>query len=155
MFALEILHHQHIVEWMPAIVSSCASYLVLQELHTCNPPGISIPLRQHRRFCLRYPVRNYRGCGRMDLHGHFRGCARLFACCFRVYLRTTPRAGTGQYRSPIAANSLFWPRRVRFTPHGSFPALSFWFWPWLKWLSASTVWMARWVYHSTVFTVLV
>lgn len=32
MFALEILHHQHIVEYyealMPAIVSSCASYLV-------------------------------------------------------------------------------------------------------------------------------
>lgn len=31
-FALEILHHQHIVEYyealMPAIVSSCASYLV-------------------------------------------------------------------------------------------------------------------------------
>jgi len=33
------------------------------------------------------------------------------------------RAGTGQYRSPIAANSLFWPRRVRFTPQLSCPFL--------------------------------
>jgi len=46
MFALEILHHQHIVEYyealMPAIVSSCASYLVFAE-HTwvLHPPGIS------------------------------------------------------------------------------------------------------------------
>jgi len=50
-----------------------------------------------------------------------------------LFTHNTPGLALGSIAA-LAANSLFWPRELDSLLNGSFPALSFWFWPWLKWL---------------------
>ncbi|MBD2414946.1 chloride channel protein [Nostoc calcicola FACHB-389] len=103
MFALEILHHQHIVEYyealMPAIVSSCASYLVFAFItHLGIAPTWHFP---------QYSLENIDDFAVAILFGIigavagwifmviFRGCDRLLAMVpGPVYVRTT-LAGLG------------------------------------------------------------
>ncbi|MBD2514049.1 chloride channel protein [Nostoc sp. FACHB-973] len=103
MFALEILHHQHIVEYyealMPAIVSSCASYLVFAFItHLGIAPTWHFP---------QYSLENIDDFAVAILFGIigavagwifmviFRGCDRLLAMLpGPVYVRTT-LAGLG------------------------------------------------------------
>lgn len=98
MFALEILHHQHIVEYyealMPAIVSSCASYLVFAAItHLGIAPTWHFP---------KYQLENIDDFAFAILFGMigavagwifmaiFRSCDRLYAQIpGPIYLRTT------------------------------------------------------------------
>ncbi len=98
MFALEILHHQHIVEYyealMPAIVSSCASYLVFAAItHLGIAPTWHFP---------KYQLENINDFAFAILFGMigavagwifisiFRSCDRLYAQIpGPIYLRTT------------------------------------------------------------------
>lgn len=97
-FALEILHHQHVLEYyeaiLPAIVSSCASYVVFVAItHLGIGPTWNFP---------QYQVDNVDDFGIAILYGVlgamagwifvgiFRLCDRLSACLpSPVYLRTT------------------------------------------------------------------
>ncbi len=98
MFALEILHHQHIVEYyealMPAIVSSCASYLVFAAItHLGIAPTWHFP---------KYQLENINDFAFAILFGMigavagwifisiFRSCDRLYAQIpGPIYFRTT------------------------------------------------------------------
>lgn len=103
MFALEILHHQHIVEYyealMPAIVSSCASYLVFATItHLGIAPTWNFP--QYRLdniddFALAILFGVIGAVAGWIFMGIFRACASLFALISGpIYLRTT-LAGLG------------------------------------------------------------
>lgn len=98
MFALEILHHQHVLEYyealMPAIVSSCASYLVFAAITKLGiAPTWHFP---------KYGLDNIDDFGMAIVYGIigavagwifmliFRGCDRAFAKLpGPIYLRTT------------------------------------------------------------------
>lgn len=101
-FALEILHHQHVLEYyeaiLPAIVSSCASYVIFV-LITRLDIGPTWEFPQYR-------LDNIDDFAMAILYGVvgaiagwlfiliFRGCDRLFAIPNLIYLRTT-LAGLG------------------------------------------------------------
>ncbi|MBW4631655.1 MAG: chloride channel protein [Iphinoe sp. HA4291-MV1] len=98
MFALEILHHQHIVEYyealMPAIVSSCASYLVFAAItHLGIAPTWHFP--QYRLdsiddFAVAIMFGIVGVVTGWIFMGIFRGCDRIFALIpGPIYLRTT------------------------------------------------------------------
>lgn len=102
-FALEILHHQHIVEYyealMPAIVSSCASYLVFAAItHLGIAPTWHFPkynLDNIDDFALAILFGIIGAMAGWIFMGIFRGCDRLFASIpVPIYLRTT-LAGLG------------------------------------------------------------
>jgi len=126
MFALEILHHQHIVEYyealMPAIVSSCASYVVFAAItHLGIAPTWHFPQYHLEKIddCDRNHLRNYRGGGRMDSYGHFSGLRCLLASRFtsthlcpdsppHLCTHNTSRIGTWHFSSFITPDALFW-----------------------------------------------
>jgi H+/Cl- antiporter ClcA len=97
-FALEILHHQHIVEYyealMPAIVSSCASYLVFAFItHLGVAPTWHFPqyrLENIDDFAVAILFGIVGAVAGWIFMGIFRGCDRLFAQIpGPVYVRTT------------------------------------------------------------------
>ncbi|MFN6563761.1 MAG: chloride channel protein [Nostoc sp. ChiSLP01] len=103
MFALEILHHQHIVEYyealMPAIVSSCASYLVFAFITRLGiGPTWHFPqynLQNIDDFALAILFGIIGAVAGWIFMAFFRGCHRLFAMVpGPVYARTT-LAGLG------------------------------------------------------------
>lgn len=98
MFALEILHHQHVVEYyealMPAIVSSCASYLVFAVITNLGiAPTWHFPqyrLDNINDFALAILFGMIGALAGWLFMGIFRSCARLFAwLALPIYLRTT------------------------------------------------------------------
>jgi H+/Cl- antiporter ClcA len=98
MFALEILHHQHIVEYyealMPAIVSSCASYLVFAAItHLGIAPTWHFPKYQLENiddFALAILFGMIGAVAGWIFMGIFRSCDRLYAQIpGPIYLRTT------------------------------------------------------------------
>lgn len=103
MFALEILHHQHVLEYyealMPAIVSSCASYLVFATItHLGIAPTWHFPkynLDNIDDFALAILFGIIGAAAGWIFMGIFRGCDRLFAQLpGPIYVRTT-LAGLG------------------------------------------------------------
>ncbi|HEY9726019.1 MAG TPA: chloride channel protein [Chroococcales cyanobacterium] len=98
MFALEILHHQHIVEYyealMPAIVASCASYLVFAAITklgiapTWHFPHYNLDNIDDFALAILYGIIGaVAGWVFMSV---FRGCDRIFAKIpGPVYVRTT------------------------------------------------------------------
>jgi H+/Cl- antiporter ClcA len=103
MFALEILHHQHIVEYyealMPAIVSSCASYIVFAFITRLGiGPTWHFPqynLQNIDDFALAILFGIIGAVAGWIFMGIFRGCGRLLAMVSGpVYVRTT-LAGLG------------------------------------------------------------
>ncbi|NMG06198.1 chloride channel protein [Brasilonema sp. UFV-L1] len=98
MFALEILHHQHIVEYyealMPAIVSSCASYLVFAAItHLGIAPTWHFPqyrLDSMDDFAVAIMFGIVGVVAGWIFMGIFRGFDRIFALIpGPIYLRTT------------------------------------------------------------------
>jgi H+/Cl- antiporter ClcA len=98
MFALEILHHQHIVEYyealMPAIVSSCASYLVFAAItHLGIAPTWHFPkyeLENIDDFAFAILFGMIGAVAGWIFIGIFRSCDRLYAQIpGPIYLRTT------------------------------------------------------------------
>lgn len=98
MFALEILHHQHIVEYyealMPAIVSSCASYLVFAAITTLGiGPTWRFPqyqLDNIEDFAVAILLGILGAVAGWIFMGIFRGCDRFFARIpGPIYLQTT------------------------------------------------------------------
>ncbi|MHC0063016.1 chloride channel protein [Nostoc sp. UIC 10890] len=98
MFALEILHHQHIVEYyealMPAIVSSCASYLVFAAItHLGIAPTWHFPQYHLERiddFAIAIMFGIIGAVAGWIFMGLFRGCDRIFALIpGPIYVRTT------------------------------------------------------------------
>jgi H+/Cl- antiporter ClcA len=103
MFALEILHHQHVLEYyealMPAIVASCASYLVFAAItHLGIAPTWHFPrydLQNIDDFALALLFGMIGAVAGWIFMGIFRGCDRLFAKIpGPIYVRTTV-AGLG------------------------------------------------------------
>ncbi|MEH2122994.1 chloride channel protein [Nostoc sp.] len=103
MFALEILHHEHIVEYyealMPAIVSSCASYLVFAAItHLGIAPTWHFPQYHLERiddFAIAIAFGIIGAVVGWIFMGIFRGCDYLFTLIpFPIYVRTT-LAGVG------------------------------------------------------------
>ncbi|BBD68243.1 Cl- channel voltage-gated family protein [Nostoc commune NIES-4072] len=103
MFALEILHHQHIVEYyealMPAIVSSCASYLVFAAItHLGIAPTWHFPqyhLDKIDDFAIAIMFGIIGAVAGWIFMGIFRGCDYLLARIpGPIYVRTT-LAGLG------------------------------------------------------------
>ncbi|BAY77689.1 Cl- channel, voltage gated [Nostoc linckia NIES-25] len=103
MFALEILHHQHIVEYyealMPAIVSSCASYLVFAFITRLGiGPTWHFPqynLQNIDDFALAILFGIIGAVAGWIFMAIFRGCGKLLAMVpGPVYVRTT-LAGLG------------------------------------------------------------
>ncbi|WP_341526919.1 chloride channel protein [Nostoc sp. UHCC 0302] len=102
-FALEILHHQHIVEYyealMPAIVSSCASYLVFAAItHLGIAPTWHFPqyrLENIDDFAIAIMFGIIGAIAGWIFMAIFRGCDRLFTLIpGPIYVRTT-LAGLG------------------------------------------------------------
>lgn len=98
MFALEILHHQHIVEYyealMPAIVSSCASYLVFAAItHLGIAPTWHFPqyhLDKIDDFAIAIMFGIIGAVAGWIFMGIFRGCDYLLARIpGPIYVRTT------------------------------------------------------------------
>lgn len=98
MFALEILHHQHIVEYyealMPAIVSSCASYLVFAAItHLGIAPTWHFPKYQLENiddFAFAILFGMIGAVAGWIFMGIFRSCSSLYAQIpGPIYLRTT------------------------------------------------------------------
>lgn len=98
MFALEILHHQHIVEYyealMPAIVSSCASYLVFAAItHLGIAPTWHFPKYQLENiddFALAILFGMIGAVAGWIFIAIFRSCDNLYAQIpGPIYLRTT------------------------------------------------------------------
>ena len=98
MFALEILHHQHIVEYyealLPAIVSSCASYLVFAAITKLGiAPAWHFPqyhLENIDDFALAILYGMIGATAGWIFMSIFRGCDRLFARIpGPIYVRTT------------------------------------------------------------------
>ncbi len=98
MFALEILHHQHIVEYyealMPAIVSSCASYLVFAAIThlgiapTWHFPKYNLENIDDFAFAILFGIIG--AVAGWIFMGIFRTCDRLYAQIpGPIYLRTT------------------------------------------------------------------
>ncbi|MCC5646081.1 chloride channel protein [Nostoc sp. CHAB 5824] len=98
MFALEILHHEHIVEYyealMPAIVSSCASYLVFAAItHLGIAPTWHFPqyhLEKIDDFAIAIMFGIIGAVAGWIFMAIFRGCDYLFArISGPIYVRTT------------------------------------------------------------------
>ena len=103
MFALEILHHEHVLEYyealLPAIVSSCASYLVFAQITKLGiAPTWHLPqynLNNIDDFALAILFGMIGAVAAWLFMAIFRGCDRLFAKIpGPIYVRTTV-AGLG------------------------------------------------------------
>lgn len=133
MFALEILHHQHIVEYyealMPAIVSSCASYLVFAAItHLGIAPTWHFP-QYHLDSIDDFAVAIMFGIvgvvGGWIFMGIFRGSDRVFALIGGpIYLRTTIAGlGLGILATVLPLTRYFGHEELDEVVNQSFPAL--------------------------------
>ncbi|BAZ21788.1 Cl- channel voltage-gated family protein [Kalymmatonema gypsitolerans NIES-4073] len=133
MFALEILHHQHIVEYyealMPAIVSSCASYLVFAAItHLGIAPTWHFP-QYHLDSIDDFAVAIMFGIvgvvAGWIFMGIFRGSDRVFAMIGGpIYLRTTIAGlGLGILATVLPLTRYFGHEELDEIVNQSFPAL--------------------------------
>ncbi|MEI2582307.1 chloride channel protein [Scytonema sp. PRP1] len=133
MFALEILHHQHIVEYyealMPAIVSSCASYLVFAAItHLGIAPTWHFP-QYHLDSIDDFAVAIMFGIvgvvAGWIFMGIFRGADRVFALIGGpIYLRTTIAGlGLGILATVLPLTRYFGHEELDEVVNQSFPAL--------------------------------
>lgn len=133
MFALEILHHQHIVEYyealMPAIVSSCASYLVFAAItHLGIAPTWHFP-QYHLDSIDDFAVAIIFGIvgvvAGWIFMGIFRLCDRVFALIGGpIYLRTTIAGlGLGILATVLPLTRYFGHEELDEVVNQSFPAL--------------------------------
>lgn len=132
-FALEILHHQHIVEYyealMPAIVSSCASYLVFAAItHLGIAPAWHFPqyhLDNINDFALAILFGIIGAVAGWIFMGIFRACDRLFAyILIPIYLRTTLTGlALGSIAALLPLTRYFGHEELNLVLNGSFPAI--------------------------------
>ena len=133
MFALEILHHQHVVEYyealLPAIVSSCASYLVFAAITKLGiAPTWHFPhytLNNIDDFALAIVFGIIGAMAGWIFMGIFRGCDRLFARIpGPIYVRTTVAGlGLGGFAAVLPLTRYFGHHELEAVLHGSFPVL--------------------------------
>ncbi len=117
MFALEILHHEHVLEYyealLPAIVSSCASYLVFAQITKLGiAPTWHFPqynLNNIDDFALAIVFGMIGAVAAWLFMGIFRGCDRLFAKIpGPIYVRTTVAGlGLGAFASLLPLTRYF------------------------------------------------
>ncbi len=133
MFALEILHHQHIVEYyealLPAIVSSCASYLVFAAITKLGiAPTWHFPhytLNNIDDFALAIVFGIIGAIAGWIFMAIFRGCDRLFAKIpGPIYVRTTVAGlGLGGFAAVLPLTRYFGHHELEAVLDGSFPVL--------------------------------
>ena len=133
MFALEILHHQHIVEYyealLPAIVSSCASYLVFAAITKLGiAPTWHFPhytLNNIDDFALAIVFGIIGAIAGWIFMAIFRGCDHLFAKIpGPIYVRTTVAGlGLGGFAAVLPLTRYFGHHELETVLHGSFPVL--------------------------------
>ena len=133
MFALEILHHQHIVEYyealLPAIVSSCASYLVFAAITKLGiAPTWHFPhytLNNIDDFALAIVFGIIGSIAGWIFMAIFRGCDRLFAKIpGPIYVRTTVAGlGLGGFAAVLPLTRYFGHHELEAVLDGSFPVL--------------------------------
>ncbi|HEY9613775.1 chloride channel protein [Allocoleopsis sp.] len=133
MFALEILHHQHVVEYyealLPAIVSSCASYLVFAAITKLGiAPTWHFPhytLNNIDDFALAIVFGIIGAIAGWIFMNIFRGCDRLFAKIpGPIYVRTTVAGlGLGGFASVLPLTRYFGHHELEAVLDGSFPVL--------------------------------
>lgn len=133
MFALEILHHQHVVEYyealLPAIVSSCASYLVFAAITKLGiAPTWHFPhytLNNIDDFALAIVFGIIGAIAGWIFMGIFRGCDRLFAKIpGPIYVRTTVAGlGLGGFAAVLPLTRYFGHHELEAVLDGSFPVL--------------------------------
>ncbi|MDF5716670.1 MAG: chloride channel protein [Rhizonema sp. NSF051] len=133
MFALEILHHQHIVEYyealMPAIVSSCASYLVFATItHLGIAPTWHFPqyhLENIDDFALAIVFGIVGAAAGWVFIGIFRGCHYLFnRIPGPIYLHTTLAGlGLGILATLLPLTRYFGDEQLDVVVNHSFPAV--------------------------------
>jgi H+/Cl- antiporter ClcA len=117
MFALEILHHERVLEYyealLPAIVSSCASYLVFAQITKLGiAPTWHFPqynLNNIDDFALAILFGMIGAVAAWLFMGIFRGCDRLFAKIpGPIYVRTTVAGlGLGAFASLLPLTRYF------------------------------------------------
>ena len=133
MFALEILHHQHVVEYyealLPAIVSSCASYLVFAAITKLGiAPTWHFPhytLNNIDDFALAIVFGIIGAIAGWIFMAIFRGCDRLFAKIpGPIYVRTTVAGlGLGGFAAVLPLTRYFGHHELEAVLDGSFPVL--------------------------------
>lgn len=133
MFALEILHHQHVLEYyealMPAIVASCASYLVFAAItHLGIAPTWHFPkyaLDNIDDFALAILFGIIGALAGWIFMGIFRGCDRLFAKVpGPIYLRTTVAGlGLGSIAAFLPLTRFFGHEELNEVITSSFPVM--------------------------------
>lgn len=131
MFALEILHHQHVVEYyealLPAIVSSCASYLVFAAITKLGiAPTWHFPhytLNNIDDFALAIVFGIVGAIAGWIFMAIFRGCDRLFARIpGPIYVRTTVAGlGLGGFAAVLPLTRYFGHHELEAVLDGSFP----------------------------------
>jgi H+/Cl- antiporter ClcA len=133
MFALEILHHEHVLEYyealLPAIVSSCASYLVFAQITKLGiAPTWHFP--QYRLdniddFALAILFGMIGAVAAWIFMGIFRGCDRLFALIpGPIYVRTTIAGlGLGGFAALLPLTRYFSHHELDVVLDHSLPAL--------------------------------
>lgn len=132
-FALEILHHQHVVEYyealIPAIVSSCASYLVFAGITKLGiAPTWHFPqysLNNIDDFALAILFGAVGAMGAWIFMSIFRGCDRIFAKIpGPIYVRTTIAGlGLGSFAALLPLTRYFGHHELEVVLDRSFPAL--------------------------------
>ncbi len=133
MFALEILHHQHIVEYyealLPAIVSSCASYLVFAAITKLGiAPTWHFPqyhLDNINDFALAILYGIVGAMAGWIFMSIFRGCDRLFARIpGPIYVRTTIAGlGLGGFAAFLPLTRYFGHHELEAVLDHQFPAI--------------------------------
>ncbi len=133
MFALEILHHQHIVEYyealLPAIVSSCASYLVFAAITKLGiAPTWHFPqyhLDNINDFALAILYGIVGAMAGWIFMSIFRGCDRLFARIpGPIYVRTTfAGLGLGGFAALLPLTRYFGHHELEAVLDHQFPAI--------------------------------
>jgi H+/Cl- antiporter ClcA len=133
MFALEILHHQHVLEYyealLPAIVSSCASYLVFAAItHLGIAPTWHFPhygLSNINDFAFAILFGIIGAVAGWVFMAIFRGCDRLFARIpGPIYVRTTLAGlGLGIIAAIFPLTRYFGHEELNEVVTNSFPAL--------------------------------
>ncbi len=133
MFALEILHHQYIVEYyealLPAIVASCASYLVFAGITKLGiAPTWHFPqyrLENIDDFALAILFGMLGAVAGWIFMGIFRGCDRIFAKIpGPIYVRTTVAGlGLGGFAALLPLTRYFGHHELEVVLDNHFPAL--------------------------------
>ncbi len=133
MFALEILHHQHVLEYyealLPAIISSCASYLVFAAIThlgiapTWHFPHYGLSNIDDFAFAILFGIIG--AVAGWVFMAIFRGCDRLFARIpGPIYVRTTLAGlGLGILAAIFPLTRYFGHEELNEVVTNSFPAL--------------------------------